>query len=85
MNDLICPGIRCQAIREHWIVYRDKDHLTGAFAQSLAPMLEARLFQLPFTQSLAVDARRCTMPSGAELHPVLHCRKGRLMMSHGIG
>jgi peptidoglycan/LPS O-acetylase OafA/YrhL len=53
MNDLICPGIRCQAIREHWIVYRDKDHLTGAFAQSLAPMLEARLFQLPFTQSLA--------------------------------
>jgi hypothetical protein len=51
MNDLICPGIRCEATREPWIVYRDKDHLTGSFAQSLAPMLQARLFQLPLTRS----------------------------------
>jgi hypothetical protein len=46
MNDLICPGARCPAARRPLVVYRDDDHLTGSFAQSLAPMLQARLFEL---------------------------------------
>ena len=53
MNDLICLGTRCAATSGPLIIYRDKDHLTGSFAQSLAPMLQARLFQLPFTQATA--------------------------------
>lgn len=50
MNDLICPGTRCPAADSRWIRYRDENHLTSSFAVSLAPTLQARLFQLPFTR-----------------------------------
>lgn len=53
MNDLICPGTRCPATLRNLIVYRDENHLTGTFAGSLAPMLRARLFQLPFARPQA--------------------------------
>jgi peptidoglycan/LPS O-acetylase OafA/YrhL len=46
MTDLICPGSSCPAKQHGLIVYRDDNHLTGSFAESLAPTLRTRLFQL---------------------------------------
>jgi peptidoglycan/LPS O-acetylase OafA/YrhL len=46
LTDQICNGDACPAIRDGVIVYRDDNHLTGAFAQSLLPALEARLTPL---------------------------------------
>jgi len=46
MTDQICPRNSCPAIHHGLIVYRDDNHLTGSFAESLAPVLRARLFDL---------------------------------------
>lgn len=46
MNDLICPGTSCPARQHEVIVYRDENHLTGTFAEMLAPVVRTRLFQL---------------------------------------
>jgi hypothetical protein len=46
LSDLICPGSSCPATQHGLLVYRDDNHLTGAFAESLAPILRTRLFQL---------------------------------------
>jgi hypothetical protein len=46
MTDQICPGHSCPAMRHGLIVYRDDNHLTGSFAESLAPVLRTRLFGL---------------------------------------
>ena len=46
LGDLICPGQTCPAMRDGQLVYRDDNHLTGRFAASLAPALQARLFEL---------------------------------------
>lgn len=42
-TDLVCPGRRCSAERDGVIVYRDRQHLTASFVQSLAPALRERL------------------------------------------
>jgi peptidoglycan/LPS O-acetylase OafA/YrhL len=46
LTDRVCNGDACPAIRDGVIVYRDDNHLAGAFAQSLLPALEARLAPL---------------------------------------
>jgi peptidoglycan/LPS O-acetylase OafA/YrhL len=46
LSDLICPGKLCPATQGGLLVYRDNDHLTGRFAETLAPTLRSRLFQL---------------------------------------
>jgi SGNH domain (fused to AT3 domains) len=46
MNDLFCPGTMCHAIVRDLLVYRDEDHITGTFAESLAPSLRMRLFPI---------------------------------------
>jgi len=46
MTDQICPRNSCPAMHHGLIVYRDDNHLTGSFAESLAPVLRARLFDL---------------------------------------
>jgi peptidoglycan/LPS O-acetylase OafA/YrhL len=46
LDDLICPGHLCPATQREIIVYRDDNHLTGTFAEALAPTVRARLFQL---------------------------------------
>ncbi len=46
MNDLICLGNYCPAMQHGLLVYRDDNHLTGKFAETLAPTLEKRLFKL---------------------------------------
>jgi len=47
MTDEVCPAAACPAVRETMIVYRDRTHLTGTFARSLAPVIEARLRMTP--------------------------------------
>jgi peptidoglycan/LPS O-acetylase OafA/YrhL len=46
MDDLICPGARCPATQHGQLIYRDDNHLTGTYTESLAPVMRARLFQL---------------------------------------
>jgi peptidoglycan/LPS O-acetylase OafA/YrhL len=46
MDDLICPGARCPATQHGLLIYRDDNHLTGSYTESLAPIMRARLFQL---------------------------------------
>ncbi len=44
MGDVVCPEGRCAArTMEGVAVFRDSDHLTAAFARSLAPVLRERL------------------------------------------
>jgi peptidoglycan/LPS O-acetylase OafA/YrhL len=47
MTDEVCPPPACPAVRQTMIVYRDRTHLTGTFARSLAPVIEARLRMTP--------------------------------------
>jgi len=42
-NDVFCPNDSCPPVIGNVVVYRDKHHLTAAFAQSLAAVLEGRL------------------------------------------
>jgi hypothetical protein len=46
MDDLICPGESCPATRNGQIIYRDDNHLTGTYAESLAPVMQTRLVQI---------------------------------------
>jgi peptidoglycan/LPS O-acetylase OafA/YrhL len=45
-SDLICPGSTCPATQHGILVYRDDNHLTGSFAESLASTVRTRLFDL---------------------------------------
>ncbi len=46
LSDLICPGRSCPATQHGQLIYRDDNHLTGTFAETLAPAIQMRLFQL---------------------------------------
>jgi peptidoglycan/LPS O-acetylase OafA/YrhL len=46
LSDLICPGSSCPATQHGQLIYRDNNHLTGTFAETLAPTVRTRLFQL---------------------------------------
>jgi peptidoglycan/LPS O-acetylase OafA/YrhL len=43
MNDRICPDGKCDAEREGRVVYRDEQHLTAGFAESLGDELRTRM------------------------------------------
>jgi peptidoglycan/LPS O-acetylase OafA/YrhL len=43
LDDLICPGASCPAVRDGRIVYRDENHLAGSYAESLAGEVATRL------------------------------------------
>lgn len=43
LTDHFCVGNVCPSIKDGMIVYRDDNHLTSTFAESLTPVLEARL------------------------------------------
>ena len=43
LNDAICGASRCQPVIGGVVVYRDRGHLTGSYATSLAPRLEAAM------------------------------------------
>jgi len=45
MNDVVCPHEQCSAERDGAIVFRDSQHLTSAFVQSIAGKLWDRLIQ----------------------------------------
>ena len=44
MNAHICPDGLCHAELDGHVVYRDDQHLTGSFAESLAGAMTDRLF-----------------------------------------
>jgi peptidoglycan/LPS O-acetylase OafA/YrhL len=67
MNDLICPGVRCAAVLGKRIVYRDENHLTGSFVESLTPMLRARLFQIPIMRPQVGSCSDVVAQSGCKL------------------
>ncbi len=46
MDDLICRGSYCPATQDGVPIYRDVNHMTATFTETLAPALRARLFQL---------------------------------------
>ena len=46
MNDLICRGRYCPATQNGIPIYRDLNHMTATFTETLAPDLRTRLFQL---------------------------------------
>lgn len=56
LTDEICDSVYCPAVKNDRIVYRDDNHLTGSFAASLAPALEARL--TPLVPPLSQQAPR---------------------------
>jgi hypothetical protein len=43
LNDLICPGPRCDPVIGRVLVYRDQEHITATYARTLAKAMEARL------------------------------------------
>jgi hypothetical protein len=46
MTDQLCDRQFCWAVKNGIIVYRDDNHITGSFAASLSPVLEAKLVPL---------------------------------------
>ena len=46
MDDLMCDRTTCHAAKNDVIVYRDEDHLTATFANSITPQLRERLFRI---------------------------------------
>jgi len=42
-DDVVCPAQVCSAKVDGQVVYRDSQHLSGAFAASLAPLMAARM------------------------------------------
>jgi hypothetical protein len=46
LTDQFCQGEVCWAMRAGAVMYRDDNHLTGSFAASLRPALEAQLLPL---------------------------------------
>lgn len=46
MADQLCQNDICRAEQKGAVLYRDNDHLTGTFAESLAPILETELLTM---------------------------------------
>lgn len=46
VTDRLCERKVCWAVQKNNIVYRDDNHLTGSFAESLFPLLEAELIPI---------------------------------------
>ena len=46
LTDQLCTEDVCWAVRGGVIMYRDNNHLTGAFTESLLPVLERELLPL---------------------------------------
>jgi peptidoglycan/LPS O-acetylase OafA/YrhL len=43
VNDVLCPGLTCPAVREGVVLYRDDSHLTNTAVTVLAPRIEKTL------------------------------------------
>jgi hypothetical protein len=46
LTDKLCQGKVCRAVQQGMITYFDDNHLTGSFAESLTPVLEAGLLRI---------------------------------------
>ena len=45
MSDAICGGERCETEKGNIILYRDRDHLTSSYVESLAKVLQTQLLR----------------------------------------
>jgi len=43
LNDIVCPGKECQAERDGMVIFRDNQHLTASYVESLSSQLEQRV------------------------------------------
>ncbi|MCX7562348.1 SGNH hydrolase domain-containing protein [Xanthomonadaceae bacterium XH05] len=43
MNDAVCPNGTCQAVRDGVLVFRDTQHLTAEFAETMADAMQQRI------------------------------------------
>ena len=43
LTDQFCDGNICPAIQKGMVIYRDSNHITGRFADTLKPALETQL------------------------------------------
>lgn len=46
LSDQICGPARCETVQSGKIIFRDRDHLTASYVESLAPALAARIVPL---------------------------------------
>ena len=46
LTDKLCQGKVCRAVQQGMITYFDDNHLTGSFAESLFPLLQAELIPI---------------------------------------
>ena len=53
LSDRICGPERCEVVQDGRIIFRDRDHLTASYVESLAPALAARLVPLISTNGPA--------------------------------
>jgi len=51
LTDLFCSKSVCRTVQGGVVMYRDNNHLTGSFANSLAPVLESMLVSIVNTHS----------------------------------
>ena len=60
-TDSLCESDVCKTVRNGAVMYRDNHHLTGSFASTLAPILEAKLLSIMNTPpSLMVKSSKST-------------------------
>lgn len=45
-TDYLCDEIRCHAVIDNIVTYRDRDHLTSTFVSRLAPVMEEKLLEI---------------------------------------
>jgi hypothetical protein len=46
LSDLFCDGAVCPPVKNGLVVYRDSNHISAAFARSIAPAVGSRLAPL---------------------------------------
>lgn len=64
MNDLVCPHGRCAAERSGMVIFRDSQHLTASFAETLASDLAERMKSSRGSRSSPQDRTRASTPGG---------------------
>jgi SGNH domain (fused to AT3 domains) len=66
MDDLICPGKYCAATDHGVPIYRDSNHMTATFTETLAPAMHVRLSALLGGASSAAQSSTAGANAGFE-------------------
>lgn len=65
MNDQVCPRGLCWAELDGQVVYRDNQHLSGHFAESLAPNLAGILWRTTRFEGICLNQTVLSMPTAS--------------------